>query len=73
MGWVKKAKTKSFEIFSEVIKTIPTWKGIPDDSSTPYEYFVDYLRDNFELTTDQMDEIALMLRGYYQIEKFYHE
>ena len=72
MGWVKEVKQSNNEIFNDVIKKIPEWRGIPDDSTTPYEYFSDHLRDYYDVTLKQCDEICLMLKGYYHIEEFYY-
>ena len=57
---------------NKIVKNIPTWRGIPNYSSTPYEFFADYLRDYYEVTLNQCDEICKMLKEYYKISKFYH-
>jgi hypothetical protein len=72
MGWVKEVKQSSDEIFNEITSRIKEWRGIPDDSSTPYEYFTDYLRDNFNITLKQCDEICQRLKEYYGIDRFYY-
>ena len=72
MGWVKEIKHSTEEIFNEVIKEIPEWRGIPDDSSSPYEYFSDHLRNYYEVTLHQSEEICKKLRDYYHIEEFYY-
>lgn len=71
MGWVKTAKQSSKAIFQEVVKTMPTWNGRKGSSSSAYEYFSDYLRDNFDITIKQCDEVCRMLKEHYGIKKFY--
>lgn len=72
MGWVKEPKISEKQIFNEIVKNMPTWRGIPNDSSTPYEFFSDYLRDYYEVTLHQCEEICKMLKEYYNISKFYY-
>ena len=71
MGWVKSEIESTEKIFNDVIKKIPIWKGIPNDSSSPCEFFTDYLRDNYELTLQQCDELCESLKSFYKIDKFY--
>ena len=72
MGWIKTATRSSEEIFSEIVKDRPTWDGRIGDSTTPYEYWTDWLRDNYDLTLRQCDEICRGLKEYYHIEHFYY-
>ena len=72
MGWIKTATRSSEEIFSEIVKDRPTWDGRIGDSTTPYEYWSDWLRDNYDLTLRQCDEICRALKEYYHIEHFYY-
>ena len=71
MGWVRTEIQSSEEICKQVISVIKVWRGLRDDSVTPYEFFVDYLRDNFDLTLHQCDEVCKKLKAHYGIGKFY--
>lgn len=72
MGWVKQPVRTSEDIFSEIVREQPTWNGRIGDSTTPYEYWSDYLRDNYDLTLRQSSEICSALKEYYHIEHFYY-
>jgi len=72
MGWIKVPTKSSEEIFSEIVKDRPNWNGRIGDSTTPYEYWSDWLRDNYDLTIKQADEICRNLKEYYHIEHFYY-
>jgi len=72
MGWVKTPTRTSEDIFSEIVRERPTWNGRVGDGSSPYEYWSDYLRDNYDLTLSQADEICRGLKTYYGIEHFYY-
>ena len=46
MGWVKTEVEKTSKIFSKIIATFgEKWNGRIGSSTTPYEYFSDYIRD----------------------------
>ncbi|MBQ9646090.1 MAG: hypothetical protein IJV24_07020 [Prevotella sp.] len=72
MGWTKQPVRTSEEIFSEIVGERPTWNGRVGDCSSPYEYWSDYLRDNYDLTLRQADEICRGLKEYYGIKHFYY-
>lgn len=72
MGWVKEPIKKSEQIYIEIVSERPTWNGRIGDSHSPYEYWMDWLRDNYALTLKQADEISLWLKEYYGIERFYY-
>ena len=72
MAWTKEIRQSTDSIFNEVVSMIKEWRGIPDDSTTPYEYFTDYLRNNFGLTLWQSEEICERLKEYYGIDDFYY-
>ena len=72
MGWVKQPIQKSEQIYIEIISERPTWNGRMGGSHSPYEYWADWLRDNYDLTLKQCDEICRWLKEYYKIEKFYY-
>ena len=72
MGWVKQPTRISEDIFSEIVSKYPTWNGKMGDSTTPYEYWTDFLRDNYDVTLKQADEICRGLKAYYHIEHFYY-
>ena len=38
---------------------------------TLYEFFADYIRDYYDVTLKQCDEICKMLKAHYKVEKFY--
>lgn len=69
MGWVKKEVDSTQRIFEEVAAN---WNGRIGDSTTPYEFFVDYIRDNYDVTLKQCDEICKMLKKHFNINKFYY-
>ena len=71
MGWIKTPNQTSEEIFQAVIKERPHWDGRIGGSSSAYEHFSDYLRDNFDITLRQCDEVCGMLKAHYNIKKFY--
>lgn len=70
MGWVKTPIKKTKEIFDEIISK--GWNGRIGDSMCPYEYFADYLRDYYDVTLKQCDEICAMIKKHYGIKKFYY-
>lgn len=72
MAWVKTPVRTSEEIFSEIVAKYPTWDGRMGDSASPYEYWIDSLRDNYDLTMRQADEICRALKEYYGIKHFYY-
>ena len=71
MGWIKQQTRTSEDIFKEIIRERPTWNGNKGDSSSPYKYWTDYLRDNFDVTLGQCSRICDLLKTYYHIDKFY--
>ena len=71
MGWVKKPVKKSEQIYIEIISEMPTWKGVPSGNGSAYEYLSDYIRDYYDVTMKQCEEICEWLREYYNIKKFY--
>lgn len=72
MGWVKEQTNKTSKLFAEIIKTFgEKWNGRIGSSSTPYEYFSDYIRDNYDVTLGQCDLLCEMIKQHYRIEKFY--
>ena len=74
MGWIKNPVKTTEEIFNEVVKEFgKTWNGRIGDSSSPYEYFTDHLRDYYDLTLRQCDEVCRMIRDYYGIKCFYYQ
>ena len=70
MGWIKEQKESTYKIFKEITDRI-YWNGTPKGNSSPYEFFSDYIRDYFDVTLKQCEEICTMLRDYYKIEDFY--
>lgn len=74
MGWIKHPVNTTEEIFNEVIKKFgKVWNGRIGYSSSPYEYFADHLRDHYDLTLWQCDEVCRMIRDYYGIKCFYYD
>jgi hypothetical protein len=72
MGWVKTEVNRTSKIFEDVISKFgEDWNGYIGDSSTPCEYFSDYLRNYYDLTLKQCDLICEMIKQHYHIEKFY--
>ena len=73
MGWIKTATTSTREIFEKVKKEFGSvWNGRIGNSACPYEYFADHLRDNYDLTLRQCDDVCRMIKNYYKIERFYY-
>lgn len=71
MGWVKKPIQTTTEIFSDIVNNIGQWHGTPKGNSTPYEYFSDLIRDNYDVTLTQCNEICIMLKEHFNITDFY--
>ena len=73
MGWVSNQIRPTNDIFDKVVKEFgKEWNGNIGDSHCPYEYFADWLRDNYDLTLNQCGEICRWLKEYYKIDKFYY-
>lgn len=74
MGWVKQQVRTNEDIFNEIASRDPNKRlaNYVGDSTTPYEYWSDYLRDYYDVTLKQCDEICQMIREYYGIKKFYY-
>jgi len=70
MGWVRESKADIQAIFNEITSSI-VWRGTPKGNDTPYEYFSDYIRDYYDVSFRECDELCKMLRRHYGIEKFY--
>ena len=70
MGWIKEPIRDTKEIFNEIVSKVK-WNGRIGDSSSPYEYFSDYIRDNYNVTLRQCDEICSMIKEHYKIKLFY--
>ena len=68
MGWVKTEVIPSSRIFADIISEFGEkrngWIG-------NYEYFSDYIRDNYDVTLAQCDLICKMIKQHYHIQKFY--
>lgn len=71
MGWIKQPIRDTKDIFNEIISKIK-WNGRIGDSTCPYEYFVDYIRDYYDVTLKQCDEICKMIKEHYNIKRFYY-
>lgn len=72
MGWVKTEVNNTSKLFAEIIKTFgEKWNGRIGDSSTPFEYFGDYIKDNYDVTLKQCELLCEMIKQHYRIEKFY--
>lgn len=69
MGWVKKEVDSTQRIFDEVAANLSGRIGY---STTPYEFFADYIRDNYDVTLKQCDEICKKLKAHFRIKKFYY-
>ena len=73
MGWVKTQVEKTSKIFYKIIATFgEKWNGRIGDSTTPYEYFSDYIRDHYDVTLEQCELLCEMIKQHYRIEKFYY-
>ena len=72
MGWIKEPIKTSEEIFNGIKAEFgETWSGRCGDSMTPCEYFSDHLRNYYDLTLVQCDEVCKMIKEYYGIDEFY--
>lgn len=72
MGWIKEPIKTSEEIFNGIKTEFgETWSGRCGDSMTPCEYFSDHLRNYYDLTLAQCDEVCKMIKEYYGIAAFY--
>ena len=74
MGWVKQQVKTNEDIFNDIVSRDPN-KRLANhigDSTTPYEYWSDFLRDYYDVTLKQCDEICKMIRKHYGIKKFYY-
>ena len=69
MGWVKEPVRDTKEIFNDIISK--GWNGSKGDSTTPYEYWLDYIRDYYDVTSKQCNELCQMIREHYKIKLFY--
>lgn len=69
MGWIKEPIKETKEIFNEIIAE--GWSGRIGSSSTPYEYWSDYIKDYYDITLKQCDELCRMIKEHYKIERFY--
>lgn len=73
MGWISKEVKPTKEIFDEVLKVFgEKWNGHIGDSTTPYEYFSDYIRNNYDVTLNQCDIICKWIKEHYKIKEFYY-
>jgi hypothetical protein len=74
MGWIKKPIRGTKDIFNDLVKVFgKKWNGRIGSSSSPYEYFSDYIRDYYDVTLKQCDLLCKMLKEHYQIEQFYYD
>lgn len=71
MGWIKEPIKETKELFCEIIRTLGDWNYCIGDSSCPYEFFSDYIKNNFDVTLKQCDELCRMIKNYYNINEFY--
>ena len=69
MGWVKTPTRKTSDIFKEIVKE--GWSGNIKDSSTPFEYWSDRIKDNYDVTLLQCNMLCKMIKQHYKIKKFY--
>lgn len=73
MGWIKTPIRDTKEIFNEIVKGFgEKWNGRIGSSMCPYEYFADYIRDYYDVTLKQCDEICAMIKEHYGIKRFYY-
>lgn len=73
-GWVKDETKPTEEIFQDIINKFDEnsiMRHIQyEDSTTPYEFFSDYIRDYYDVTLRQCDEILDKLEEYYDLPYF---
>lgn len=70
MGWVKESKADIQAIFNEIKNSI-VWRGTPKGNGSPYEYFSDYIRDNYDVTLKECSDLCNMLKEHYRIDNFF--
>lgn len=76
MGWVKEEVQQTNKIFKEITKQFSHYsekgrKPPYNRCSSAYEFFSDYIRDNYNVTLKQCDELCKRIKKYYNIKKFY--
>jgi hypothetical protein len=76
-GWVGTETESTEDIFNDIIGTFRNGNDIKaralrSGSGSVYEYLSDYIRDYYNVTLKQCDEICRMLKEYYNIDKFYY-
>ena len=75
MGWVSKEVRPVKDIFDDLVKEFGTkWKFeyLPSGNGSPYEYFSDHIRDYYDVTLKQCDELCRMIKEHYKIGLFYY-
>lgn len=78
MGWIQTSEncwqlhennaTTTQSIFNDIISIYDKAPTLKD--GTLYEFFADYIRDYYDVTLKECDEICKMLKVYYNV-KFY--
>ncbi len=70
MGYIKQQVMETAEVFNSIVANRPTF-NVNLDGETPYGYFSDFIKDNYDVTLVQSDEICRMLEEHYSIKNFY--
>lgn len=73
-GWVKDEKKSTEEIFQDIINKFDENSIMRHiqykDSTTPYEFFSNYIRDYYDVTLKQCEETLDKLEEYYDLPYF---
>lgn len=78
-GWVSDETMSSEEIFNDIIKNFDGKEDIyrivirKREDACPYGYFSDYIKDHYDVTSPQCDEICEMIKDYYNLGWFYYD
>ncbi len=73
MAWVKEEVQSTADIFLSIINKRPSYRGELNGSGSPYEYWSDYIKDYYDVTLEQCDDICKRLKDYYKIKNFYRK
>lgn len=77
MGWIKEEVQQTNKIFKEIIGQFSHYtengrKPPYNGCSTPYEFWSDYIRDNYNVTLKQCDELCRRIKKHFGIKEFYY-
>lgn len=75
MGWVKEEIISSDKLYNELTASftrISIYNGIrKSGSGSVYEYLVDLIKDNYNVTLTQCHDVAVKVAEHFGIEKIF--